>query len=161
MWKIFLGCAPFVYRHIVPLTNGFQKVNNDPLRTKSHFKNYGNDVQESQRWLIIGKKDQYRSSFIAFKKLLPELQNAGFEEQHEAVLKTTPFWSLYNTYKVGLVTEALYSKSDKVLLKLIQCFNRDDKAFRIGGQVLKFRPSHMANLLGLPNTRTQLKLHTK
>lgn len=68
---------------------------------------------------------------------------------------------MYKAYKDFLVIKALYSKSDKVLLKLIQCFNMGEKAFRIRGQFLKFTPTHVSILLGLPNKGTQLKLHTK
>ena len=93
--------------------------------------------------------------------MLPELQKIGFNRRHEDLLKTTPFWSLYCAYKDGLVTEALYSKSDKALIKLIKCFDRNEKAFRIGGRLIEFTPLHVSKLLGLPSEGTPLKLHTK
>ncbi|KAM7474760.1 hypothetical protein LguiB_022003 [Lonicera macranthoides] len=64
-------------------------------------------------------------------------------------------------YRDGLVTEALYSKSDKALMKLIRCFDKDERAFRIGGRVVEFTPMHVSQMLGLPNNGIQLKLHTK
>lgn len=68
---------------------------------------------------------------------------------------------MYKAYKKCLVTKALYSRLDKVLLKLIKCFDMEENAFWVGGQLLRFTQSHVTRLLGLPNKGTQLKLHTK
>ncbi|KAM7465736.1 hypothetical protein LguiB_013298 [Lonicera macranthoides] len=121
----------------------------------------GTRQTENVRQIIIGKKDQYRSSLVAFLKMLPELKSNGFGQHHEDLLKKTPFWTLYKSYNDGLVTEALYSESDRVLMKLIRCFDKEEKAFRIGGRIIEFTPMHVSHLLGLPNDGIQLKLHTK
>ena len=92
-------------------------------------------IQGMEQKVVVGKKDQYKSSLVAFVKLLSELRKKGLAPHHENLLRITPFLTLYYAYKEGLVTEDLYSKSDKVLLKLKRCFDREQMAFRIGATI--------------------------
>ena len=120
-----------------------------------------NVEQDDQTEVEIGKKDQYRSSLVAFQKLLPKLKQDGFGPKHEGLLRLTPFWPLYDAYNKGLVSEVLHKKSDKALLNLIRRFDIHHRAFNIGGKYLKFTPQHVSDILGFPNEGKELKLRTK
>lgn len=80
---------------------------------------------------------------------------------HENLLLLTPFWNLYSIYKSELVTESLYQKSDKLLIRLIERYDMNLKAFRIGGKVFKFSSSQVSHLLGLSNKGERLLIHTR
>lgn len=99
---------------------------------------------------------------MSFSKLLTNLDAAkkGFGLRHDNLMRITPFWGLYSANKGKLVSDKLYSKSDRLLAKLIGRYNTEVDVFRIGGRVVKFTAGHVSRILGLPCEGEKLSIHT-
>ena len=100
------------------------------------------------------EKKEVKKTFRSNMKLTVDtLSKLEFTERQEAVLKQTKFWNFIEAIKSGKVGKVECSKAKKALEFVISNFDPIELGFKIGDQVFKSNPNHLAVIFKMQRIR--------
>ncbi|KAH7859797.1 hypothetical protein Vadar_005584 [Vaccinium darrowii] len=104
------------------------------------------ETQQETQEQTQGDQNSNRCSLLSIIRIVKENE---LNDQHIASLKRTPFWLLFE----AIINKKLQSdqcrKFDEVVLKIVQSYQEDTKAFRIGGKNIRLTKNHVRLIFGI------------
>ncbi|KAH7850965.1 hypothetical protein Vadar_005308 [Vaccinium darrowii] len=104
------------------------------------------ETQQETQEQTQGEQNSNRCSLLSLIRILKDNE---LNDQHIASLKRMPFWLLFEAIIKKKLQSDQCRKFDEVVLKIVQSYQEDTKAFRIGGKSIRLTKNHVRLIFGI------------
>ncbi|KAH7842769.1 hypothetical protein Vadar_009005 [Vaccinium darrowii] len=104
------------------------------------------EMQQETQEQTQGEQNSNRCSLLSLIRILKDNE---LNDRHIAFLKRTPFWLLFEAIIKKKLQSDQCRKFDEVVLKIVQSYQEDTKAFRIGGKNIRLTKNHVRLIFGI------------
>lgn len=116
------------------------------------------ETQQDTQEQTQGEQNSNRCSLLSIIRILKDNE---LNDRHKASLKKTPFWLLFEAIIKKKLQSDQCRKYDEVVLKIVQSYQEDTKAFRIGGKNIRLTKNHVRLIFGIScgNKMVEMKIN--